>query len=272
MGAFEGEIQEWRLLRHGPASGAWNMAVDEAVARAVGAGGAPPTLRFYAWEAPTVSLGYLQRMPGGVDLSACRRRGVGLVRRVTGGRAVLHDREITYSVAVALSGAWRGLSVAQAFGRLGRGLIAGLKRLGICGALGESGAGLPDGRGAAACFLARRLPAILVDGRKLIGSAQRRWEQSLLQHGSLLLAFDSGLHQAIFPAWPRADPTAGVTCLQTLLGDLPPMGDVVAGLAAGWSEAFGASCLPGDLTPAEAREAAQLARNRYGSEHWTHQR
>ena len=262
----------WRLLHDDPADGPWNMAVDEAIARAVGDGQAPATLRLYTWSAPTVSLGYLQRTPGGLDLAACRRRAIPLVRRVTGGRAVLHADELTYSVAVPLRGPWRGLSVPDAFARISRGLIAGLSRLGVKADVGEAGVPRGDGKETGACFLLRRMPAILVGGRKLIGSAQRRWDRSLLQHGSLLLQFDPHLHQAVFPAWPRDDPAVGVTCLQSILGETPHAGDLVSVLAAGWRDAFGVQCVPGELTMAERDVAKDLARIRYGSPAWTFQR
>lgn len=263
---------EWRLLHDDPAGGPWNMAVDEAIARAVGDGQAPATLRLYTWSAPTVSLGYLQRSAGGVDLAACRQRGIPLVRRVTGGRAVLHADELTYSVALPLRGPWRGLSVPDAFAMISRGLIAGLSRLGVKGDVGEAGAPPGGGKETGACFLLRRMPAILVGGRKLIGSAQRRWDRSLLQHGSLLLQFDPHLHQAVFPAWPRDDPAAGVTCLQNILGETPHISPLVSLLAAGWSDAFGAECLAGELTPGERTLADDLARSRYATPAWTFQR
>jgi lipoate-protein ligase A len=262
----------WRLLQDGPGDGPWNMAVDETIARAVGDDLAPATLRFYAWSAPTVSLGYLQRAPGGVDLAACRRSGIGLVRRITGGRAVLHADELTYSVAVPLQGPWRSLSVAEAFARIAGGLIAGLKHLGVTAALGASRVLTGDGRENDACFLLRRMPAILVDGRKLVGSAQRRWDRSLLQQGSILLDFDPRLHQRIFTAWPRTDPAAGVTSLRGLLGSPPAMGDLVSALCEGWREALGASWAAGELLPLEREAAADLAGARYGSPSWTFQR
>ena len=277
----------WRLIQDGPADGAWNMAVDEAIARAVGDGLAPATLRFYTWNAPTVSLGYLQKTPGGVDLMACRDRGIPVVRRVTGGRAVLHATELTYSVAVPLEGAWCSLSVGETFTLFCRGLIGGLARLGVTAELGEGGTRRPDSRevgarGAGtretgaretgACFLLRRIPAILVGGRKLIGSAQRRWDRSLVQHGSLLLDFDPHLHQAIFPAWSRTDPTAGITCLRSLLGRLPTTGELMSALAAGWGDVFGRPCVTGDLGPEEQRAATALAEARYRSPEWTFQR
>ncbi|MEK7205305.1 MAG: lipoate--protein ligase family protein, partial [candidate division NC10 bacterium] len=267
----------WRLLQDGPADGAWNMAVDEAIARAVGDGLAPATLRFYTWSAPTVSLGYLQKTPGGVDLAACREQGIAVVRRVTGGRAVLHAAEVTYSLAVPLEGAWRSLSVGESFALFCRGLIAGLALVGVAAEVGEgdtepAGASKVGSREAGACFLLRGMPAILVGGRKLIGSAQRRWDRSLLQHGSLLLDFDSHLHQAIFPAWSRTDPTAGITCLRSLLGRLPTTGELMSALAAGWGDVFGRPCVTGDLGPEEQRTATALADARYRSAEWTFQR
>jgi lipoate-protein ligase A len=269
---------EWRLLEDGPAEGAWNMAVDEALAQAVGDGVAAATLRLYTWNAPTVSLGYLQKTSAGLDLAACRSHGIAVVRRLTGGRAVLHASELTYSLAVPLLGAWRALSVAESFSLLSRGLMAGLARLGVNAELGDGSAGRegagqpgtgPAGSGdVGACFQVKRLPALLVGGRKLVGSAQRRWDRSLLQHGSLLLDFDPHLHQVVFPAWPHTEPTAGITCLRSLLGRLPTRAELTSALAAGWREVFG-GCAAGQLSREEVRAAAALAEARYRCAAWT---
>jgi len=260
----------WRLLSHGLADGAWNMAVDEAIAQSVGDGLAPATLRYYGWKPLTISLGYLQRSPGGVDLLACRRHGIGLVRRITGGRAVLHADELTYSVAVPLHGSWRSLSVRELFARISSGLIAGLRYMGIEATLGESRG--PDGPASGACFLMRRMPAILVGGRKLLGSAMRRWDRCLLQQGSLLLDFDPRLHQEIFPEWPVENPTSGVTCLRALLGNSPPVADVVTALREGWQEALGAVGVEGSLLPVERAAAKEAAHLRYANDAWTFRR
>lgn len=248
------------------------MAVDEAVSGAVGEGRVPPTLRLYSWSVPTVSLGLLQQMTGAVDLAACERLGIPVVRRPTGGRAVLHAEELTYSVAAPRQGSWRALSVSEAFGVVSRGLVLGLERLGIVAGVGDSGIGAADRKRVEACFLARRMPAVLVDGRKLIGSAQRRFPQAVLQHGSILLDFDAALHQRIFPSWPRNDPAGGVTSLTALLGVLPPMAHLLEAFAAGWEEAVGSACLAGALTAGEEAEATRLARERYGAAGWTFQR
>jgi lipoate-protein ligase A len=261
----------WRLLRDGPADGAWNMAVDETIARAVGEGRVPPTLRFYGWSRPTVSLGYSQRSDGAVDPGACKRLGIDIVRRPTGGRAVLHVYELTYSAAVPTNGSWGGLSVRESFLRMGQALIVGLKRLGVAATVEDGKGGRSALPRTSACFQMLRMPAILVGGRKLIGSAQRRWEGTLLQHGSLLLQFDAAMHQAVFPTWPR-DPTRDVVWLAGLLGGLPPRSAVEAALAAGWADVMGAVCAPGTLAAEERRQAEVLVQTRYGNAAWTHQR
>ncbi len=261
----------WRLLADPAADGAWNMAVDEAIADAVGEGRVPPTLRLYRWDRPHVSLGYLQTAPGGVDLAACRWLEIPIIRRPSGGRAVLHAQELTYSVAVPLDGSWRDLPVAHAFRVLCQGLIAGLRHLGLLAELGKAASGAGNDR-TKACFLLRGLPAVLVKGRKLIGSAQRRYDRSLLQHGSLLLDFDPTLHKAVFPGWPRKDPASGITCLRALLGGPPPIQELCAALAAGWSEAFQAPCVPGVLGPNERAHAGELRGSRYTQDAWTFRR
>jgi lipoate-protein ligase A len=246
------------------------MAADEAVAETVGRGEALPTLRFYGWDRPTISLGALQRFPGGVDLAACRQHGVPLVRRISGGRAVLHAAELTYSVSVPRTGVWRG-PVPAVFRRLCEGLVAGLARLGIHAALGDA-APPRDGPAQGACFLIRQTPAILAGGRKLVGSAQYRSDRAVLQQGSLLLDFDPALHVTLFPGWPRQHPAAGICSVRALLGRLPPRAELVAALHEGWQACFGPVGTREELTALESARAASLVRGRYGTEAWTRQR
>lgn len=250
----------WRLLRDDPADGAWNMAVDEALAEAVGARASPPTLRLYGWRRPTVSLGYLQRATG-VDLAACAEQAIPLVRRPTGGRAVLHHRELTYSLTLPLDPPWAGLSVAERFRRLSAALVAALARLGVDAGLAEPGDGASCSAVPAACFALRRMPAIVARGRKLAGSAARCWEGVLLQHGSLLLEFDARLHRTVFPRW--AAPERDVVWLEALLPAPPSPEAMTAAFVGGCADALGARCVPGARTPAEERRAAHLLRERY---------
>ncbi len=261
----------WRLLVDAPGDGAWNMAVDEAIAVGVGGGAVAPTLRLYGWSRPTISLGYLQRAAVGVDLAACRRRGIPVVRRLTGGRAVLHGEELTYSVALPLAGPWGDLSVADSFQAINAGLLEMLRRLGVAAHVGapERGGIAPGDAGL--CFLARRMPAVLVAGRKLIGSAQRRAAAWLLQHGSLLLGLDETLHREVFPAWP-GNGASGVTSLREILGRRPSGEELLAAMRGGWEAALGGACQPGRLTAAELGEAGRLATDRYAAATWTWQR
>jgi lipoate-protein ligase A len=162
------------------------------------------------------------------------------------------------------------MSVAESFSRLGQALVAGLRRLGVVGTIGDARLEGPANPRTAACFQLRRMPAILVSGKKLIGSAQRRWEKSLLQHGSLLLEFDATMHQTVFPTW--CDAAASVTCLAALLNGMPHRTAVEASLAAGWAEVTGAHWMPSALTAEERGEAEGLLQARYAQNAWTFQR
>lgn len=174
-------MRRWRLLRHGPAPGPFNMGVDELLLRAAQQG--EPSLRVYAWEGPWLSLGYTQRIEP-ARLRACQSAGVGVVRRATGGGAVLHGYDVTYAVAAPAALVGGDLHASSA--RIARGLLVGLRALGIdavCAAAPEGRRG-PTGFD---CFATAGAHEILAQGQKLCGSAQRRTRAALLQHGSLRL-------------------------------------------------------------------------------------
>jgi lipoate-protein ligase A len=179
----------WRFLNTGRADGMTNMAVDEAILKGVGRGSSPPTVRVYAWDPPAVSTGYAQDVAREIDIAACLRRGVDVVRRPTGGRAVLHAGELTYAV-VGLSGlAPLGSTIRETYRAIARALLEGLLELGIEGDLERVGtAAARRGRGASPpCFVSSGRFEIVVRGKKLVGSAQRRVGRAVLQHGSLLI-------------------------------------------------------------------------------------
>src|ERR1700693_6058709 len=163
----------WRLLLDPPAAGAWNMAVDEVLLDGSAAGSAPPTLRFYQWAPPCLSLGYFQAFDV-VDVAGCRRLGVDVVRRPTGGRAILHDRELTYSVALPLRLLGDDGAVLPSYHRLSLGLECGLKRLGVPVVLAPEAAAQASPDHGPVCFDQPSAHEILLDGRKLVGSAQVR--------------------------------------------------------------------------------------------------
>ena len=174
----------WRLLVDGAASGPWNMGVDEALMASAATG--RPALRFYGWLGPWLSLGYAQRLDP-ARRAACEAAGVGVVRRATGGGAVLHGADLTYAVTAPETLLPGGLGATYA--AVASGLVEGLRELGIA-ALRASPAAPRGTARAFDCFAEPAGDEICVEGRKLVGSAQRRAGGALLQHGSLRLGAD----------------------------------------------------------------------------------
>lgn len=264
----------WRLLIHEAAPGALNMAVDEAISRAVAAGDAPPTLRFYAWAPPCVSLGRHQPLAA-IDTARCRALGYDIVRRPTGGRAILHTDEFTYSaIATPDQPPMQGL-VLDSYLRLSRGLAAGLARLGIPAepAPATHRAG-PNA--SAACFEVPSAHELVAAGRKLLGSAQNRRAKVVLQHGSLPLYGDlTRLVECL--ALPDEAERAKLRrtladhggTVEQILGRRVTFDEVATAMAAGFQEALGLELAPGELSPDELALATTLAREQYGDPTWT---
>jgi lipoate-protein ligase A len=252
----------WRLIDTPPAPGAWNMAVDEALAASVAAGG-DPVLRFYRWEPACLSLGRNQPARGRYDLAALAAAGIDVVRRPTGGRAVLHRRELTYAVAApeAMFGGPR-----QAYAAINRALVAGLRRLGADVALQPAG-GRPPPPSLAPCFAQPVEGEVVAGGRKLVGSAQRRLGSTLLQHGSLPLHDDQSAVAAFVAGGERAAEAPPAT-LAEALGREPGWEELTAALAAGWEAALGAVLAPSALSGREMASAREAAA-RYAGPAWT---
>ena len=166
------------------------MAIDEAILMAVAAGMSPPTLRFYGWEPPCVSVGYAQRLEDEIDLDACRRLGYSWVRRPTGGRAILHIDELTYSVVAPLKEPRVAGDILTSYRRLSAGLIAGLSLLGCDVVQADPDVDRQASDQSAACFDVPSPYEVMAQGCKLVGSAQARRRRTVLQHGTLPLYGD----------------------------------------------------------------------------------
>jgi lipoate-protein ligase A len=253
----------WRLLiETEPRTGAEHMALDEAIMEAVAAGQAPPTLRFYQWSPACLSLGKRQPLDG-VELARCGADGVDVVRRPTGGFAILHTDELTYSIATLPSDPRAEGAILDAYRKLSRGLLAGLHQLGVRAAMNPvhpAGSATASG----ACFEAPSAYEIVVGGRKLIGSAQTRPGGRVLQHGSLplrgdiarvaaYLAFRSAEERAALAAHLRAR----ATTLEEALGRPVSFGEVAVALRAGFAEALNLTFEEGVLTADELAMAKQ---------------
>ena len=260
----------WRLLVDGPGAGAWNMALDEALLQSAIAGGGSPTLRLYWWSPPTLSLGANQQADGIIDRAALERDGYGLVRRPTGGRAILHAEELTYSVVTP---APDGGTLA-AYRWLAEGLQSGLEAAGIevqLQRMKSTQAGGIDTRHP--CFTAAGRYELVSEGRKVVGSAQRRRGGWLMQHGSILLGREHlrlprylGVGEPVKES--RALEAGTIDC-STLLGRSVSPGELVVPFIGGFSRGLGITLEAGPLRPRERQLAAVLLEQQFGTEAWT---
>ena len=256
-------VARWRLLVDDePRTGAENMALDEAIMDAVARGASEPTLRFYRWEPPCISLGKRQPLDG-VDLARCAADGVDVVRRATGGFAILHTDELTYSIACSPQDPRADGPILDAYRSLSRGLIAGLALLGV-----EALMRPPEPGGvhnaSAACFEVPSAYEITVNGHKLIGSAQARPGGRVLQHGSLPLRGDIArlVDYLTFATEAeremlRAGLRAHATTLGEALGRKIGFTEVAAALERGFADALRLTLVPGEVTEAERAAAAE---------------
>lgn len=262
----------WWVRVDGPLEGAVNMARDHALALALPEGAA--ALRFYRWRRPTLSLGRNEPARSRTGPRPLAQAGVDVVRRPTGGRAVLHHRELTYAVVLPL----RALGgVRETYRRINRGLVAGLGALGVpVGLSGADAPVLPPDAGP--CF---RVPApgeVTAGGGKLVGSAQARIGGALLQHGSLLLHDDQGRLPELLGSGPDGVPgegalPSGAVSLSALVAELPEVDSLVAALTRGLASELGGDwpAAPGGATfvpPALEREWVA----RYRDPSWTWRR
>ena len=272
----------WRLLiEDSPRSGAANMAVDEAIAEAAAAGAVPPTLRFYRWNPPTVTLGRHQKLAD-VDETQIAARGYDLVRRATGGRAILHVDELTYSVSGPIEEPRMAGGVMDAYLRFSNALLSGLSTLGLKAE--KAGGRTRAGRElSAACFETPSAYEITAGGRKLMGSAQSRRKGYVLQHGSLPLWGDvTRLVDVLALSCTAKDRLRqqlrrqAATLAEAL--DLPPDSErlafphVAAAMAGGFASALDQDLEPGTLSASELSRSAELIRVRYADPAWTRQR
>jgi lipoate-protein ligase A len=264
----------WRLIRDEPRSGARNMALDHALAACLEGG--EGVVRLYGWERPTVSFGKNEPARAQYSAAAAAAAGVDVVRRPTGGRAVLHWRELTYAVVAPLD-AWGGLR--QAYFAIHGALAGALEALGVwADAPGGAGPARPSARrpperatpplDAGPCFQAPAPGEIVVGGRKLVGSAQARLEGVLLQHGSILLEDDQPVLARLGGNRPLHVAPA---TLRELVGDvgIDALTDLVA---KSLRLEFGGAWTSKGYRPSEIEAAERLEADRYAHDSWTWRR
>ena len=233
-------MNKWRFLDSGKNLGAYNMAVDEELLARAQAGEAVPVLRLYTWDPATVSLGRFQKIENSVNVEACNRRGIDIVRRITGGRAVLHHNELTYSIIARTDNPLFPSNVLGTYKVIAAGLLAGLKNLGIDAEIvsrsNRHAQLVKKGSKEPACFSCPSWYEIVVNNRKIIGSAQRRVSGAFLQHGSILLDYDPASEAEVIPGGCPADV---VTSVIRELGRSVPLEEAKRAFAKGFSGALG---------------------------------
>ena len=267
--------EAWRLLITAPAPGVWNMAVDEAILETCGRGDSLPTLRLYAWEPACLSLGYAQPFTD-VDLPRLRARGWDLVRRPTGGRAVLHVDELTYAIIGPLDEPHLAGTVLESYNRLARALAEALRLLGLPVEIKDHAETRHGGKTTPVCFEVPSTYEITVGGKKLVGSAQTRRKDGVLQHGSLPLTGNLTriLQALVYPDEGSRRRAAErllmrATTAETALGRKVSWEEAAQAYVTAFQSVLALDLQPGDLTLEEKARAEELVSIKYANPVWT---
>ena len=267
-------MTQWRLLITPPARGAWNMALDEAILEHIGRGESIPTLRLYAWEPACLSLGHAQPYSD-VDMNRLQARGWEVVRRITGGRAILHTDELTYSVIAPNDEPVIAGTVLQAYNRLAQALLLAVENLELPVEMQEGQAN-DSASSNPVCFEVPSTYEITVDGKKLIGSAQARKKEGVLQHGSLPLSGNLAriCEALVFESEPaRAEASrrllARAATVESALGRAPSWETAARAFIHAFEAQLGLNVKRGQLSGSESKRTDELVKEKYDHPSWT---
>jgi len=258
--------REWSLIREtDPHPGSWNMAVDDFLFRSLS--DEPQTfLRFYRWKRPTASLGYSQDIRKVLDVEYCQKHGIDIVRRMTGGKLVLHSREVTYSLCSSDSGTFTS-TIADSYRLVSQALMRGLEKMGLRPCLADAPP-VSYVRGNLPCFSYPARDEIEVDGKKIIGSAQKRTGSKFIQHGSIPLEEDDRLLETI-SLLEKNKGEVRMASLSQALGRQVRFDRAVECLTSGISEFFNVELAPKEFNAGERKLISEIEKERYASKDWT---
>ena len=246
----------WRLILHPASEALWNMAVDEALLLSF-AESQVPVIRFYTWERPSISLGRFQNVEGSVNLERLADRGVPLVRRPTGGRAVLHGTDLTLSVVKANDRS----SVSESYRGVAKAVAAALIELGAPVEIFSEESGRASMRSVANCFDLKARFEVALEGRKVLGCAQLRTEQGILQQNSLLMSLPNSEDTRIL--------VDSIPCDESkALADYAGNDAVTDAICHQIEQSMRVTLAPGALSDAEIRLANELVASKYESPDW----
>jgi len=263
----------WRLIEDPAADGFRNMARDEALLESCDAG-APgfPVLRLYAFAPPSLSIGFSQELGTTADLAACAVAGLDVVRRPTGGRAVLHDDEITFAVIARRGEPPFDGALLEAYRVVARGLLAGFEGLGVSASMADRFRDSGSPAAGALCFARPSRHEIVASGAKVVGSSSARRRGAFLQHGSIPRRFDRALLARATGGEREGEAVPDVPGLARLAGRDVAIPEIARALVRGFERALGVRCLPGILSAGEAERAEWLRAHRYLTSAWTGRR
>ena len=252
--------EKWRLLKTENYTASKNMAIDRAVLFANSENKVPPTVRFFTWSPPAISIGYFQSLEEEVDLDVCKNLGVDYVRRITGGGAVFHDKELTYSIVIPESHPQIPKNIMESYGRICGAIIKGLKQMGID---------------------SKYIPIndIVTDRKKISGNAQTRKARTVLQHGTILVDVDVDKMFSLLKVPNEkikdkmiADVKERVTSIKHILGRNISFNDAAEAMKIGFEEEFNVELINGSLTEEEIKLSKKFEKELFSSKDWNHRR
>ena len=277
------EKETWKFVDSGYGSPSFNMALDEALLEWNSKGAYSPVIRFYGWNPPTLSIGYFQKVEKEINIEAVKNQGIGFVRRPTGGRGVLHEHELTYSVIVPESHPMMPNTVAEAYRVISEGILKGFHQLGL-----EAYFAVPEtieerellkSPHSAVCFDTPSWYELVVEGRKVAGSAQTRQKGVILQHGSILLDMDEDKlfslfkysNERVMERMKKSFKNKAVA-INDLTSNRISMEQAKEAFKKGFEEGLNINLEPYELNQTEIDYVNQIAKERYESDEWNFMR
>ena len=270
----------WHFINSGKCSASFNMALDEALLEWHSKGEIGPVLRFYEWEPATLSIGYFQSVEREIDMDAVNRHGLGFVRRPTGGRGVLHEHELTYSVIVSEEYPDMPETVTEAYRVISGGVLEGFRNLGL-----DARFSVPETREQSAelrtpksgvCFDAPSWYELVVEGKKIAGSAQTRQKGVILQHGAILLSLDEDKLVSLFKFKSeklrervRLSLPQKAVAIDRLANRAVSVEECTEAFAKGFEKALDIQLEPLELTEQQLEMVKEIERVKYANDEWT---
>jgi len=241
-----------------------NMAIDESLLL----NSKIPVLRVYSWSLKAVSVGYNQKVMEEINADYCKKNNIEIVRRITGGKAVFHDKEITYNFIVPEKSGLLSNNINESYKEIANALVATFKKIGIEAEVKK----VPEKIATSICFNSSNWYELLVNGRKISGSAQRRMEGKVLQHGSLLMDFDYNKNNSIFNSDNSFDNIENlknrITSLKNELNKIIEYNELSSALKNGFKENFNFEMIDDSLTDEEVILAEKLKKEKYSTDVW----